>query len=325
MSLLVVEQISRQFGGQTALQDISFTVQRGDSLGIIGRSGAGKSTLLRCLNGLERPDSGRILFEGEDLAAVPDKKLVMLRRKIGVVFQHFNLLSSRTVASNIALPLEITGTPAPQRKKRVAELLDLVGLSDHASKYPALLSGGQKQRVGIARALAANPALLLCDEATSALDPETTSSILKLLSDINQTLGLTLVFITHEMDVVRQLGRHVVVLEHGRIIASGTPDSVLQNDPPLRLPAALSSTARAGDHTVLRLTLDTQTLLGPLLSHSAAHAVQATVLDAQTRQTGSTQALEAIVQLSTSTPDALSLFQATAQSVEVIGYVPSDT
>ncbi|GAN59490.1 methionine import ATP-binding protein MetN [Acetobacter cibinongensis] len=271
---------------------------------------------------MERPDSGRILFEGEDLAAVPDNRLVMLRRKIGFVFQHFNLLSSRTVASNIALPLEITGAPAPQRKKRVAELLDLVGLSDHASKYPALLSGGQKQRVGIARALAANPALLLCDEATSALDPETTSSILKLLSDINHNLGLTLVFITHEMDVVRQLGRHVVVLEHGRIIARGTPDSVLQNDPPLRLPSGLSPTARAGDHTVLRLTLDTQALIAPLLADSAA---QATVLDAQARQTGGTQTLEALVQLSTSTPDALSLLQATAQSVEVIGYVPSDT
>lgn len=230
MTLLAVEAISRSFAGHTVLRDISFTVQAGESVGIIGRSGAGKSTLLRCLNALERPDTGRILFEGQDLAHLPEKQLVLLRRKIGVVFQHFNLLSSRTVAANIALPLEIAGMPKAQRQERVAELLHLVGLEEHARKYPALLSGGQKQRVGIARALAANPALLLCDEATSALDPETTTSILDLLNQINKTLGLTLVFITHEMDVVRQLGHRVLVLEQGTIVADGPPADILKPD-----------------------------------------------------------------------------------------------
>lgn len=229
MTLLAVDNISRHFGKNAVLQNISFTVQQGESVGIIGRSGAGKSTLLRCLNALERPDTGRILFEGEDLAHLPEKNLVMLRRKIGVVFQHFNLLTSRTVAANIALPLEIAGIGKTQRQARVAKLLELVGLEAHATKYPAMLSGGQKQRVGIARALAANPALLLCDEATSALDPETTASILALLNDINRTLGLTLVFITHEMDVVRHLGQRVLVLEQGRIVADGRPAGILKD------------------------------------------------------------------------------------------------
>lgn len=153
------------------------------------------------------------------MAILPEAKLVLLRRRIGLVFQHFNLLNSRTIAANVALPLQIAGMPKAERNKRVMELLDLVGLADHAGKYPAMLSGGQKQRIGIARALAAHPALLLCDEATSALDPETTQTILALLAEINRVLGLTVVFITHEMDVVRTLAQQVLVLEKGRIVS----------------------------------------------------------------------------------------------------------
>ena len=178
--------LKRRFGATPALDGISLTVRKGEILGIIGRSGAGKSTLIRCLNGLERPDSGEIFIEGREISRLGERDLQPLRRRIGMIFQHFNLLSAKTVEDNVALPLKIEGRPKAERLARAAELLDLVGLSEKAKAYPASLSGGQKQRVGIARALAARPALLLSDEATSALDPETTRSILALLKDINR-------------------------------------------------------------------------------------------------------------------------------------------
>jgi D-methionine transport system ATP-binding protein len=195
--------VKRRFGTTAALDGISLTVKRGEILGIIGRSGAGKSTLIRCLNGLERADSGEILIEGRDITGLSEQDLQPLRRRIGMIFQHFNLLSAKTVEENVALPLKIEGLAKSERLKRAHELLELVGLADKAKAYPSSLSGGQKQRVGIARALAARPALLLSDEATSALDPETTRSILALLKDINRKLGLTILLITHEMEVVR--------------------------------------------------------------------------------------------------------------------------
>ncbi|MDN7353581.1 methionine ABC transporter ATP-binding protein [Acetobacter senegalensis] len=329
MTLLQVEHVSRAFGSQTALQDISFSVSKGDSVGIIGRSGAGKSTLLRCLNGLERPQSGRILLEGEDLATLPEDRLVTLRRRIGVVFQHFNLLNARTVAANVALPLEIAGVAKEQRTRRVAELLELVGLADHARKYPALLSGGQKQRVGIARALAANPSLLLCDEATSALDPETTASILALLADINRTLGLTIVFITHEMDVVRQLAHHVLVLDKGRIVARGTPADILdaaeQTSEPA-LPAGFSTIHTPNAQTVLRLGLSTQDLVNQLLAQLAhQHQINATVLATQIRAQQSVPKLDVLVQIANPSEESLTFLKNASQSVEVVGYVPADS
>ena len=216
-----LHHVNRRFGTTQALKDVSLTVKRGEIVGIIGRSGAGKSTLIRCLNGLERPDNGIIEIEGNPITGLSEKQLQSVRSRVGMVFQHFNLLSAKTVEQNVALPLKIAGYDKAQRKARVAELLALVGLEDKAAQYPAALSGGQKQRVGIARALAANPALLLCDEATSALDPETTRSILALLQSLNQKLGITVLLITHEMEVIKKVAHRVAVLNGGEIIEEG--------------------------------------------------------------------------------------------------------
>ena len=224
-----MKDVRRMFGDTAAINGVSLSVARGEILGIIGRSGAGKSTLIRCVNGLEKPDAGSILIEGREITGLGEDALRPLRRRIGMVFQHFNLLSAKTVAENIALPLKIACKPKAERARRVAELLELVGLSDKAKHYPAQLSGGQKQRVGIARALAAEPAVLLSDEATSALDPETTQSILALLKDINTKLGLTILLITHEMEVIRRIADRVIVLDHGAIAEEGPVWKVFAN------------------------------------------------------------------------------------------------
>ncbi len=205
-----------------ALDNISLEIQKGEIFGIIGYSGAGKSTLIRCLNMLESPTSGFIKIDGKDITSLPPADLRRERKEIGMIFQHFNLLSSRTVRGNIAYPLEIAGMKKAQIQSRVSELLDLVGLTSHADAYPAQLSGGQKQRVGIARAIANNPKVLLCDEATSALDPKTTVSILELLKDINKRLGLTMVLITHEMEVIKKICDRVAVIDDGNIAELGT-------------------------------------------------------------------------------------------------------
>jgi D-methionine transport system ATP-binding protein len=207
--------------GVNALQGIDFAIARGSITGVIGRSGAGKSSLVRLINGLEKPSSGRVVVDGRDISALAGRELRLAQRSIGMIFQHFNLLSSRTAAANIALPLEIAGWSKADIKVRVAELLDLVGIADKHDRYPSELSGGQKQRVGIARALATRPSVLLSDEATSALDPQTTRAILDLLANINRELGVTIVLITHEMSVVRQLAKDVVVLDAGRVVESG--------------------------------------------------------------------------------------------------------
>ena len=225
-TVLRLVNVSKRFGATPAIEGVSFEVKRGEIVGVIGRSGAGKSTLIRCLNGLEKPDSGRIEVLGEDIAPLGERDLRRVRLRVGMIFQHFNLLSSKTVADNVALPLQIVGRTQSERRDRVRSLLWLVGLEDKAAAYPGQLSGGQKQRVGIARALAADPALLLSDEATSALDPETTASILALLRDINRKLGLTIVLITHEMSVVRAIAGRVIVLDHGRIVEEGDAAAV---------------------------------------------------------------------------------------------------
>ncbi|WP_105634781.1 methionine ABC transporter ATP-binding protein [Cronobacter dublinensis] len=221
--MITLEGLSKTYAGEgrPALNDVSLTVPQGAVYGILGRSGAGKSTLLRCLNLLERPTSGRILMNGADITRLDDRALRQHRARTAMVFQHFNLLHARTVADNVAVPLEITGVPRPARRERVAELLELVGLADKADAFPSRLSGGQKQRVGIARALAARPQVLLCDEATSALDPDTTASVLSLLADINRQLGLTIVLITHELEVVKAICDHAALLEDGRLVESG--------------------------------------------------------------------------------------------------------
>lgn len=205
-----------------ALDDITLTVEPGEVIGIIGYSGAGKSTLVRMINGLDSPTSGELLLDGHDIVGLPERKLRELRRSIGMIFQQFNLLTSRTAAGNIAYPLELAGVDRATREARVKELLEFVGLADRGDNYPEQLSGGQKQRVGIARALATNPRLLLADEATSALDPETTQDVLKLLRRVNRELGITIVVITHEMDVVRGIADKVAVMEAGKVVEYGS-------------------------------------------------------------------------------------------------------
>ena len=204
-----------------ALQSCDLHIERGEVFGIIGPSGAGKSTLLRLINRLEEPSGGRIVIDGVDVTALGADGLRKFRQQAGMIFQHFNLLSSKTVAANVGMPLKLAGVPAREIEQRVAALLERVGLKDHANKYPAQLSGGQKQRVGIARALATRPKILLCDEATSALDPQTTAAVLQLLAEINRELGLTIVLITHEMDVIRRVCDRVAVMDAGVIVEQG--------------------------------------------------------------------------------------------------------
>ena len=223
--MIELRHISKDFGtgehAVHAVQDVSLTVETGEIFGIIGFSGAGKSTLVRCINLLERPTSGEVLLDGQELTALPPKQLRQMRKKIGMIFQHFNLMPSRTVAGNVAYPLRGSGLSREQIAAKVQSLLELVGIGDKADAFPSQLSGGQKQRVAIARALANDPSVLLCDEATSALDPQTTKAILHLLRDLNAKLGLTIVLITHEMAVVREICHRVAVMEHGRVAEQG--------------------------------------------------------------------------------------------------------
>ena len=213
-------------GSVEALKDVNLTIADGEIFGIIGLSGAGKSTLVRCINLLERPTSGEVWVDGQNLTALSEKALLQVRRQIGMIFQSFNLLEQRTVLRNICFPLEIAGVKRDEAQARAAELLELVGLSDRAKNYPSQLSGGQKQRVAIARALATRPKYLLCDEATSALDPNTTQSILHLLKEINQTLGVTIVVITHEMRVIEQICQRVAVIDQSCIAEIGNVSDV---------------------------------------------------------------------------------------------------
>ncbi len=223
--MIELSSISKRYatpqGMVTALEGIDLSIREGEIFGVIGKSGAGKSTLIRLINLLERPDQGSVRVAGRDLTALPPASLRRARQEIGMIFQHFNLLATRTVFENIALPLELRGESKAAIRAAVEPLLELVGLTDKRERYPSELSGGQKQRVGIARALATQPRVLLSDEATSALDPETTRSILALLKDINARLGLTIVLITHEMSVIKEVADRVAVLEHGKVIELG--------------------------------------------------------------------------------------------------------
>ncbi|HML36556.1 MAG TPA: ATP-binding cassette domain-containing protein [Bacillota bacterium] len=229
--MIEIKNLSKFFntenGSFTAISDINLTIEDGDIFGIIGMSGAGKSTLIRCINLLEKPSEGSILIDGQDVTSLEGRALLTLRRKIGMVFQKFNLLMQRTIRDNVAFPLEIAGVEEKQRLKRVDELLEIVGLSSKANAYPVQLSGGQQQRVSIARALANHPSLLLCDEPTSALDSLTTNSILKLLKDINHKLGVTIIIITHEIAVVEKICNKVAIIDESRIIEQGYVKDVI--------------------------------------------------------------------------------------------------
>ena len=225
MSEIVVENLYKSYGSKDgtvhALKNVNLSIESGDIYGIIGMSGAGKSTLVRCMNFLEIPTQGKVLINGKSLGDYSEKELRKQREKIGMIFQHFNLLMQKSVLENVCFPLYIQKKKKKEARKRAMELLEIVGLSDKASAYPAQLSGGQKQRVAIARALASDPKILLCDEATSALDPQTTSSILELLKDINRRFGITIVIITHQMSVVREICSHVAILKEGEVEEQG--------------------------------------------------------------------------------------------------------
>ena len=225
-TIIEIKNVTKTFSGKDqnveALKGINLEIHKGEIYGIIGMSGAGKSTLVRCLNFLERPTTGTVVVEGKDLAALKDKELRQMRTQIAMIFQHFNLLMQRTVIDNICFPLEIVGADKKKAKERARELLKIVDLSEKENAYPAQLSGGQKQRVAIARALATNPKILLCDEATSALDPQTTESILKLLKKINREMGVTILLITHQMQVVQMICNKVAVMENGQVVEAGS-------------------------------------------------------------------------------------------------------
>jgi D-methionine transport system ATP-binding protein len=239
--MIALDGVSKTFGSgpgaADALTDVSMHVEAGEIFGVIGRSGAGKSTLARCINVLVRPTAGTVRVDGIDLTALRERDVRRERRKIGMIFQHFNLLSSRTVYGNVAFPLELAGVHRAEIAARVSSLLSFVGLTELRDRYPAQISGGQAQRVGIARALATQPRVLLCDEATSALDPQTTDSILALLRETNRSFGVTIVLITHEMHAIRAICDRVAVIEAGRIVETATP-AELARDP-------RSDTARA--------------------------------------------------------------------------------
>jgi len=289
--MVAFEAVTKRFGSNdqnqfTALDGVDLSVARGAITGIIGRSGAGKSTLIRLVNGLEKATSGRVVVDGVEVGALTESGLRDLRRQVGMIFQHFNLLSSRTAFENVALPLEIAGLPARAIRDKVGPLLDLVGLGDKADSYPSELSGGQKQRVGIARALATSPKLLLSDEATSALDPETTQSILALLKQINAELGLTVLLITHEMEVVKTITSDVAVIDRGKIVEKGrtfdiftgarheTTRSLLSAALGTKLPEWISSTLKPqpsiGDRVLVRLIFFGSTAFQPLTGRLVA-------------------------------------------------------
>ncbi|MEG1429287.1 MAG: ATP-binding cassette domain-containing protein [Hydrogenoanaerobacterium sp.] len=232
-TLISLKELGKTFKSKNstvvALQNISLDINKGEIFGIIGMSGAGKSTLVRCINFLEKPTSGSVIFDGKDLGTLSGAELGLVRQQMGMIFQQFNLLMQRTVVGNICFPMEVAKIPHAQALKRAAELLELVGLSDKAGSYPAQLSGGQKQRVAIARALATSPKVLLCDEATSALDPTTTRSILTLLKDINKRLGVTVVIITHEMAVIEEVCRRVAIISDSSIAEIGEVGEIFLN------------------------------------------------------------------------------------------------
>jgi D-methionine transport system ATP-binding protein len=265
-----------------ALSNISLSVSKGKIVGVIGESGAGKSTLIRCVNLLERPNSGEVWIDGQNLMKLSPSELSMERKKIGMIFQHFNLLSSRTVFDNIAFPLELIHTSKDKIRNRVYELIELVGLTDKLDSYPVNLSGGQKQRVAIARALANNPKVLLSDEATSALDPSTTRSILSLLKDLNKELGITILLITHEMDVVKQICDDIAFMNSGKLIEQGSVSAIFSNpktelaqrfissslhlEIPVDYQKRITHIPEEGKHPLLKLQISGNTVDEPVLS-----------------------------------------------------------
>ena len=272
--LIRVVNLSKVFSDSenkvTALSRINLSVNEGEIYGIVGMSGAGKSTLIRCINRLDTPNEGQVLYRGQDVLKMAQPELLAMRRKMGMIFQQFNLFMQRNVENNVRYPLEIAGVPRRDTDRRVKELLEIVGLADKASAYPAQLSGGQRQRVGIARALANEPDLLLCDEATSALDPMNTQSILSLLQDINRRLGITILLITHEMAVIRQICSRVAILDGGEVVEEGDVDEVFlstKSEAGKRLFGVLpEQSSEDPDYPALRIVFDGAAAEKPIIS-----------------------------------------------------------
>lgn len=324
-----------------ALDNINLTVPAGQIFGVIGKSGAGKSTLIRCVNLLEKPTEGKVFVDGQELTHLSNRQLIKSRRQISMIFQHFNLLSSRTVFENIAFPLELANTPKRMITERVNQLLELVELTDKAFVYPANLSGGQKQRVAIARALASDPKVLLCDEATSALDPETTRSILALLKDINKKWGLTILLITHEMDVVKQICDRVAVISNGCLVEQASVSEMFSNPKtamaqqfihstlhitiPDDYKEKLSKTDQVGKHPLLLIEFTGVSVDAPLLSQAAKQFnVDNNIISANMDYAGGLKFGVMLTELrgeSQATQSAIQFLQAHHAKVEILGYV----
>ena len=343
--MVTFERVTKRFGAGeqafAALDGVDMTVGRGEITGIIGRSGAGKSTLIRLVNGLEKASSGRVVVDGVEVGGLNEAGLRGLRREVGMIFQHFNLLSSRTAFDNVGLPLEIAGLDRAAIRAKVEPLLDLVGLADKAGRYPSELSGGQKQRVGIARALATSPKLLLSDEATSALDPETTQSILALLKRINAELGLTVLLITHEMEVVKTIATRVAVIDRGRIVEQGrtfdiftapqheTTRSLLSASVGTGLPEWLRTGLKversAGDRVLVRLIFFGATAFQPLTARLVAEIGGDVNILAGAIEEIAGEPFGTLVVAYPATPEILAradrFYAATGLSTEVLGYV----
>ena len=295
-SIIQIQHLSKTFGGGAeavhALEDINLDIRQGEIFGIIGLSGAGKSTLVRCMNLLERPTSGTVVVDGQNMTELSEKALRLARRKITMIFQSFNLLMQRTCLKNVCFPMEVSGVPAAQARQRAAELLEIVGLRDKADAYPAQLSGGQKQRVAIARALATDPKVLLCDEATSALDPTTTVSILELLKDLNAKLGVTVVVITHQMSVIEAICSRVAILDGGSVAELGPVQDIFSNpstDAARRLvyPGGASVSQYPVGTRAARVSFNGGTVNQPLIASLAIDCgVKVSILGADTRSVG---------------------------------------
>ncbi|MGM0825861.1 MAG: methionine ABC transporter ATP-binding protein [Pseudomonadota bacterium] len=343
--MIELTNVSKTYGTGShavhALKGVNLTIPKGAIHGVIGLSGAGKSTLIRCVNLLERPTQGTVTVDGQEITGLSIPALNQARHRIGMIFQHFNLLTTRNVFDNVALPLELMGQPRNDIRERVTPLLKLVGLSDKSDQYPAQLSGGQKQRVAIARALASNPRVLLCDEGTSALDPQTTSSILELLRDINQQLGITILLITHEMEVVKSICHRVSLISDGELVEDAEVgdfftaprtqlgreflNDFLQLSPPKELLDRLRDDPGANAHPVVRLTFSGDAVSTPLISRLARDCgvdvsiLQAKVESIQDRTLG--LMIAELLGTSEQTQAAMNYLADHQLQVEVLGYV----
>jgi D-methionine transport system ATP-binding protein len=300
--MILIKDLCKRFDSLSVLENVNLSIEKGEIFGVIGKSGAGKSTLVRCINYLERPTAGEIIFDGSSLSSLTPPQLYEIRKSMGMVFQQFNLMMQRTALDNVCFPLRIAGRSKQEARKRATELLELVGMPDKAGAYPAQLSGGQRQRVAIARAIALNPKALLCDEATSALDPETTRGILALLRSINEEFGITIVVITHEMHVVETICRRVAILDSSRVAETGTVTDVFSNP---KSPAARKlvypedelAGSRTGDKRC-RIVFDGVSSFEPLISDMVLHfRRRVNILFADTRNINGTAYGQMVVQL----------------------------